>query len=462
MPAITARLTILLLLFLTTLTRPAGAAGDPTSYGAQAQELLSRGEYQKALEGLERGVALHPYDLALRRNLASAYAQAAQQELAQGRYAEAAHHFGQARDLSPGTAELGLLRGVALYWGKEYDAARAELTQAGEGATPLFFLGRVSYDTGDLPAALALWRRALELEPGDKTILGFIEKAERELPVESKMDKGYSSMFDLSFDAELPPGLSAEVLDALESAYNSVGADLGLFPTTRIPVLLYAKRDFTSVTAGPDWSGGLYDGKIRLPVGGVSSITAQMRAILFHEYTHVVIAELTGGNVPTWLNEGLAEIEGRREYSYPAPHFVKALQEGRLLSLSALSGSFAKMSGMEAGLAYQQSHSLAQFMVTRYGWYAVQEILKNLGQRLSIEAAVAKALVGWSLDLSGVIREWRESLPAVEQRSGHQAAPEQQVAPQAEQRSEHQAEPPEQPQVVPPEQPQVVPQLEQP
>jgi len=471
MPAITARLTILLLLFLTTLVRPAGAAGEPVSYSAQAQELLSRGEYQKALEGLERGVALHPYDLALRRNLASAYAQAAQQELAQGRYAEAAHHFGQARDLAPGTAELGLMRGVALYLGKEYDAARAELTQAGEGAKPLFFLGRISYDTGDLPAALALWRRALELEPGDKNIRGFIEKAERELPVESKMDKGYSSMFDLSFDAELPPGLSAEVLDALESAYNSVGADLGLFPTTRIPVLLYAKRDFTSVTAGPDWSGGLYDGKIRLPVGGVSSITPQMRAILFHEYTHVLIAELTGGNVPTWLNEGLAEIEGRKEYSQPAPHFAKALQEGRLLSLSALSGSFAKMSGMEAGLAYQQSHSLAEFMVTRYGWYAVQEILQNLGQRLSIEAAVAKALSGWSLDLPGVIREWRESLPAVERRSEHQVAPpEQQVAPQAEQRSERQAVPPEQPQVVPseqpqavlPEPPQVVPQLEQP
>ena len=121
------------------------------------------------------------------------------------------------------------MRGVALYLGKNYDQAREEFSQAGEGAEPLTYLGRISYDTGDLPGALAFWRRALVLDPASAMLKDLIDKAERELPVESKMDKGYSSMFDVSYDAELPPGLAAEVLDALENAYNSVGADLGLF-----------------------------------------------------------------------------------------------------------------------------------------------------------------------------------------------------------------------------------------
>ncbi|HBG06827.1 MAG: hypothetical protein A2075_24770 [Geobacteraceae bacterium GWC2_58_44] len=406
----TARSTAFFLLLLVLLAR-AASAGDPLSYSAQAQDLMSRGEYDRALEGLRRGFSLYPYDEALRRNLAVACAQIGQRELKAGRYAEAADYFGQARELSPGSPDLSLMRGIALYLGKNYDAARADLLQAGDGAKPLLFLGKISYDTGDLPAALALWRRALEQDPDEKGTRGLIEKAERELPVESKMDKGFSSMFDLSFDAELPQGLAAEVLDALESAYNSVGADLGRFPTTRIPVLLYAKRDYSSVTAGPDWSGGLYDGKIRLPVGGVTRITPQMRAILFHEFTHVLIAELTGGNIPTWLNEGLAEIQGRKEFSHPPADFARAAKEGRLLSLATLSGSFGSMSGAEAALAYQQSYSLAEFMVTRYGWYAVQGILKSLGERATIETAVAKALSSWSLDLPGVIREWRESLP---------------------------------------------------
>lgn len=387
-------------------------AGDSGSYRVQAQELTQRGEHERALDALRRGHSLYPYDETLKRNLSIAYAQTAQRDLKEGRYREAAENFGQARDLSPASTELGLMRGVALYLSKNYDSARAELTQVPESAYSLFFLGKVSYDTGDLQGALALWRRSLELDPKDKETLAMIEKAERELPVEEKMEKGYSSMFDLSFDAELPQGLSAEVLDALEDAYNSVGADLGRFPTARIPVLLYTKRDYSSVTTSPDWSAGLYDGKIRLPVGGVTKITPHMRAILFHEFTHVLVAELARNNVPTWLNEGLAEIQGRKEFSAHTPDLAAAASAGRLLSLKALSGSFASLTGAEAGIAYQQSYSLVSFVVSRYGWYPVQQMLKYLGERAGIEVAVAKAFADWSLDLPGLVREWRETLPA--------------------------------------------------
>jgi len=388
-------------------------AGDPNTYSAQAKVLMGSGEYYKALDELRSGFSLFPYNDTLRHDLASAYVRIAQNDLKLSRFAEAADFFGQARDLYPGEMRFTVLRGIAFYFGKNYDSARAELTQAGEGAEPLLYLGKISYDTGDLPAALAFWRRALELDPAYPSLKELIAKAERELPVESKMDKGYSSMFDISYDDELPPGLAAEVLDALESAYNSVGADLGLFPTARIPVLLYTKSDYSSVTVGPDWSGGLYDGKIRLPVGGVTKVTAQMRSILSHEFTHVLIAELTHGNIPTWLNEGLAQIEERKEFSaHHAMPLTRGAKDGQLLPLETLSGSFIAMDRAQASVAYQQSYALANFMVTRYGWYAMQGILKRLGERATLEVAVAKSLADLSLDLPGVLQEWRDSLPA--------------------------------------------------
>ena len=372
---------------------------------------MANGEYYKALDELRSGFSLFPYHETLRRDLADVYQKIAHRDLKLSRYAEAAEFFGQARELYPAQLQFTLLRGVALYLGKNYDMARAELALAGEGVEPLSYLGRISYDTGDLPGALAYWRRALELDPANPSLKELVAKAERELPVESKMDKGYSSMFDLSFDAELPPGLSAEVLDALESAYNSVGSDLGLFPTTRIPVLLYTKSDYSSVTAGPDWSGGLYDGKIRLPVGGVTKLNPQLRSIIFHEFTHVLVAELTHGNIPTWLNEGLAQIEERKEFSAHMNEMLgRSPKEGQLLSLKTLSGSFISMDRAQAGVAYQQSYSIADFMVKRYGWYAMQGILKHLGERASLELAVSKAMSDWSLDLPGVLQEWKESL----------------------------------------------------
>jgi tetratricopeptide (TPR) repeat protein len=402
--------TVMLLLLLLAVS---AQAGDPNSYGAQAKALMKSGDYYKALDELKNGFSLFPYDEGLRFDLATAYVLIAKRDLNLSRYAEAADFFSQARELYPGEPRFSLMRGVALYLAKNYDQARADLTQAGEGGEALLYLGKISYDTGDLPAALTSWRRGLELDPENSMLKELIAKAERELPVESKMDKGYSSMFDVSFDAELPPGLSAQVLDALESAYNSVGADLGLFPTSRIPVLLYTKSDYSSVTAGPDWSGGLYDGKIRLPVGGLTEITPQMRSILFHEFTHVLVAELTHGNIPTWLNEGLAQIEERKEFN---PHarmqVARAAKAGEPLPMTVLSGSFISMDRAQAGQAYQQSYSIASFMVKTYGWYAMQGLLKALGERATLDAAVSKALSDWSLDLPGVLREWRASMPS--------------------------------------------------
>lgn len=301
------------------------------------------------------------------------------------------------------------MRGVALYLDKDFAAARVEFLQAGEGSEPLIYLGKISYDTGDLPEALSLWHRARELDPANQILPALIDKAKRELAVESAMDRGYSSMFDLSFDAELPAGLSAQVLDALEDAYNSVGADLGVFPTARIPVLLYTRKDYGSVTAGPDWSGGLYDGKIRLPVGGTTEITPELRAVLFHEFTHVLTAQLTRGNIPTWLNEGLAEIEGRKEF---APPLAELHAGSELLPLATVSGPFAAMGSAEAGLAYRQSHSMARFMVSSYGWHPMRQLLKHLGEQASLAEAVAAAYSDWALDLDGILRQWRESLPS--------------------------------------------------
>lgn len=398
--------------FLITLALSAApaTADDTSSYTSQARNLIKHGEYRKALDWLKSGYSLYPYDQRLRHELASVYVQAGKRDLKISRYLEAADYFGQAHELYPSSKEIGVLRGVALYLDKNYDAARPEFEAAGEQVEALVYLGKIGYDTGDLPAALSYWRRALDRDPENATIARLIEKAERELPVEEKMDRGYSAMFDLSFDAELPQGLSGEVLEALESAYNTVGDDLGLFPRTRIPVLLYTKSDYRSVTAGPDWSGGLYDGKIRLPVGGITGLTKQLRAVIFHEYTHVVIAELTHGNIPSWLNEGLAEVEGHREFSRPTAQLARAVKNDTLLPLPAVTASFKSMDTAEAGLAYQQSYSMANFMVERYGWYAVQAILKSLGQRATMEAAVSQALTDWSLDLPGMINEWRESL----------------------------------------------------
>ena len=401
--------TLLLLLILAPISPAHG--NDPFVHNDYAVDLINRGEYEKALDQLQKAYSLFPYDETLRRNLAAAYMYVGKRQLEANRYMEAADNFDHARELSPNNALYGAMRGIALYLAKNYDAARFELERArginGDSVDILYYLGRVAYDSGDLVTAQEQWTRALELEPGNRDVQVLLEKVRREQSVESRMDKGHSSRFEISYDAEVTSTLADGILDVLESAYNRVGSDLDYFPTARVPVILYTKKDYRSVTASPDWSGGLYDGKIRLPIGGATELTPQLRAILFHEYTHVVVNELTRGRVPTWLNEGFAEYEGRREWNPPMAGLGKAAKHGGFLPFSSMEGSFGGLNGMQAALAYQQSYSMVNYMISSYGWFNLKEILVNLGKGMTIDSAIKKALIGFGLDYPAVVLEWQ-------------------------------------------------------
>ena len=144
-----------------------------------------------------------------------------------------------------------------------------------------FFWG----DLNTIPAtwleALDAWDKALALDPGNKLIIEMADKARREATVESGMGKDFRSMFVISYDEGTMSDLADDVLKALESAYNRVGSDFSHYPSVRIPVILYTRKDYRNVTAGPEWSGGMYDGKVRLPIGGTREITPMLRGVLF-------------------------------------------------------------------------------------------------------------------------------------------------------------------------------------
>ncbi|SNB45300.1 tetratricopeptide repeat protein [Geobacter sp. DSM 9736] len=391
-------------------TSPPASADDPISLNNYANELLKKQEYEKALEQLRKAFSLYPYEPTLRRNLAEAYAYVGNRQLEKNSYEEAAATFDRARELFPDEVKYVMMRGVALYLAKNYDAAQIELERArsngGETAEVLFFLGRARYDTGSLSGAIELWEQALQLDPTRKVIQEALEKARRESKVEAGMDRGYSSRFTVSYDTGTSSDLADSILSTLEDAYNQVGSDLSHFPTSRVPLIIYTKKDYRTITTSPEWSGGLYDGKIRLPVGGASKLTPLLQGVLFHEYTHVVVQELAAGRCPTWLNEGLAEYEERRVFERPLTELKRRIRQGSVLSFDTLERSFASLATNDVVLAYEQSYSLVSYMISTYGWHKVRDILVNLGAGMNQESAVTAALEDFGLDFRKVVEEW--------------------------------------------------------
>jgi tetratricopeptide (TPR) repeat protein len=274
----------------------------------------------------------------------------------------------------------------------------------------LYFLGRAHYDSGNLQTAVESWEKALELDRERKDIAELAAKGRKELAVEGSMGKEFSSRFVVSYDEGDRSDLADKVLDHLETAYNRVGADFSHFPTARIPVLIYTRKDYRTLTNSPDWSGGLYDGKIRLPIGGTTELNAILKATLYHEYTHVVIQDITNGHTPTWLNEGLAELQGRREFAHPLIDLELAVKNRSVLPLSSIQKGFGKLSAKDAALAYQQSYSMAKYLVSTYGWHKAKDILMLLGSGKAASTAFAEALADLSVDYQSFYQEWLASV----------------------------------------------------
>lgn len=394
------------------LVQPA-EANDPFSRNEYALDLLHRGDYAKAITQLQDAHRNYPYDEVIKKNLATGYVLNGQKLMSKGQLEEATEYFERATELFPDNGEFRLFHGIVLTALKKYDYAAAELERArgvmGESKAYLYHLGRIRYETGNLQEAVELWDKALATEPDDGSLRSLLEKTRREMAVEDKMSKGYSGRFNLSYDVAAKNAFADDILSVLEEAYNRVGSSLNHYPEARVPVLIYTRKSFKDLIKGPEWSGGVYDGKIRLPIGGIAEITPLVRSVLYHEYTHVVVFELTRGNVPNWLNEGIAEYFGRSQLADSAVPESHKAKHDKSMTISQLEKPFTALSTSEATMAYEESYALVSFLVTAYGWHKVNDLLRALGKGLPIEQAVAEAFRDFSLDYPAILAEWHSS-----------------------------------------------------
>lgn len=399
---------IFLLLCLSCLPAVSGVWADGVSSGRSAagpkDEPVGNGE---KLDRLRRDQELFPLDRSIRRRLAEGYHEAGLLQLKKKQYQKADQLFARGGELYPDDPRFMFLRGVCAYYLKQYDSARHELEEARrilpDDVELLHMLGRVLYETDERGQALDLWQRALELDPSRREIAALLERSRRQMAVEELMPRVYSSRFDLTHDRGVDASLARAVLDELENAATLVGGELGHFPRARVPVTIYTRADYSAVTAAPDWSGGVYDGTIRLPFGALRELTPRLKAVLHHEYAHVLVFDLTHGNCPLWLNEGIAEIFGRKQYLQPG-----GTARGRVMDIKRLERSFGNLRARDAGVAYQQSWSLVNHLVNAYGWHRVSAILLALGEGTTIEEAIVRVLGDYGVNYGGLVREWRE------------------------------------------------------
>jgi len=386
----------------------------------------TRSQYEKALLQLEQkdytgalatlhsleSTLVNPADVS--NLLAVAYLGQGFQSLSVADFDAARDAFRSGRRYRDDDVRLWLGEAIAWFQQGQYAESVSALDQAlgVEPANPEIhlWLGKAYYAEGRMNEALDALQRS-QIRGGGDEVTELLGKVRRELEIEQEMTQHARGHFHVSFMEGGPTSdLASDILEVLEEAYVELGALMNYYPDVRVPVLLYSRRDYVDVTRSPDWAGAVYDGKIRIPLAGRQGMSRTLAAMLYHEYMHVLVHFMAHRHVPVWLNEGLAEISARRIEFAPLAVLPEAIASDRLMNWDVLGKPFFRLPHQQVRLAYEQSYSLARFMVDSYGWHHMADLLQRLGRRQPWQTAVAAVYQGYGLDWPAILTEWRARL----------------------------------------------------
>ena len=205
-----------------------------------------------------------------------------------------------------------------------------------------------------------------------------------------------------------------ELHDAAAQGLTRLEQDAGLRTGQAIDLYIYAtSQDMQeAILYEPGWSGGLAFPEQDIVIIGItpSDMDWGKRAET-HELTHVLVGHLTFsclGDVPTWLNEGLAVYSEGELEAYSQAQLEAAVQDNTLFSVRALSGGFSEIPD-KADLSYSESYSIVKFLIETYGQDKISVLLTALRDGMTIEDALTQV---YDFNVDGLEDAWRSAIGA--------------------------------------------------
>ncbi len=266
-------------------------------------------------------------------------------------------------------------------------------------------LGYAQYAADRTSDAIRTWQRSLEIRP-DAAIQQLLAKAQKDSTTEADFSESESSHFTLRYEGHATSDeFRRQIIATLDSAYDDLVRQLGVEPRNNIAVILYTDQQFFDVTNAPSWTGALNDGKLRIPVNGLTSVTPELARVLKHELTHSFINQLAAGRCPVWLNEGVAQAMEPKPLHY-GHQLAVLFSHQQEIPYNQLEGSFMQFSGPQAILAYEESLAAADYIIDTYGVSDLQRILARIGEGTAPEAALRQTIHSDYADLQDEVGKY--------------------------------------------------------
>ncbi|MFH1647751.1 MAG: peptidase MA family metallohydrolase [Chloroflexota bacterium] len=201
-----------------------------------------------------------------------------------------------------------------------------------------------------------------------------------------------------------------ELMTATRAALDRLSDITGAELESPVRIYIYASaQDLRGSMIYPqDWTGGVAFTRYSIIALGIApnlNDLAWGKRVIAHELTHLVIHQVTFspyGELPTWLDEGLAMVaEGPLESTFVTALY-KARTDGQLISVRSLASPFSAYAD-ESILAYAQSQQLVKYLIDEYGREKMLKLLMTFHQGSGYDQAM-KTVYGFDMD--GLDAQW--------------------------------------------------------
>ena len=252
------------------------------------------------------------------------------------------------------------------------------------------------YELADLFAGRGNFDAAIKLIAKADAHLPFQASGDRlrELQMEKRLASSFQVFHSPHFDVRYPPlrgeKFAREAAKVLEAERQRLQAWIPLSSASRVEVHLLPYDDFRVGYSLSMDVLGLFDGKIRVPLGDVETFKPFVVSILTHELAHAMISERTADQAPRWFQEGLAQhVEMVDDDVNPIAGYR---DKGTLTSFPLIEPALDSFSPALISIGYDEARWTFHYVEHRYGKAGIQRLLEAYRAGKTTDEAIPAAL----------------------------------------------------------------------
>ncbi|MBT6178224.1 MAG: hypothetical protein HOI23_13345 [Deltaproteobacteria bacterium] len=238
-------------------------------------------------------------------------------------------------------------------------------------------LGNILSHTSELPRAIEALSIYAAAYPQDRPQQQKLARLKTQYEIQARYKQSDYRGVELLYPPESSHLEWADILDQIDTKLDEAAEFTGTIRRQTLTVIAFeGKAELLASTCVPSWTGGVYDGSIKLVMHNPEQLPNAVT--LAHETLHAQLSFSSPGEIPAWFSEGMAQAFAKEE-TRAQSSWRKMVEHQTYIPFTSLGDSFLEFEGSDdARLAYHQGLAMVLWLYNTAGPEGLHEAVRAL------------------------------------------------------------------------------------